>query len=44
MRVMKPIVANIVDFETLRKHGQRHADKTAYLHRLVSGPRRVFSP
>ena len=39
---MKPIATDIADFETLRKAGKVYVDKTAYLHRLITDPSRIF--
>ena len=39
---MKPIATDISDFEALRKTGKVYVDKTAYLHRLITDPSRIF--
>ena len=39
---MKPIATDIADFEALRKAGKVYVDKTAYLHRLITDPSRIF--
>ena len=39
---MKPIATDIADFEALRKAGKIYVDKTAYLHRLITDPSRIF--
>ena len=42
VRTMKPIATDISDFEALRKTGKVYVDKTAYLHRLITDPSRIF--
>ena len=35
---MRPLVTDTHDFPFIRRHGRVYADKTMYIHRLVSDP------